>query len=202
MSNIDKAEIKKLTAINIGAGIEDMQEQARTAEKMHQGGQLILREAVSKIAALTDVLRSEFIEGTIKAADLESPEKVEALIRKYIARAQNIVDNMRMGEVNAQIASAAAAQAYGRAMTVVTKVVTEEQGKIEAAAAPSQTEDAEDGGRPPARPVGQHPGDPLAGRRAATKSPDEGILGGASGSVPPAPGGKALKPPKKGPARG
>jgi hypothetical protein len=202
MSNIDKAEIKKLTAINIGAGIEDMQEQARTAEKMHQGGHLILKEAVSKIAALTEVLRSEFIEGTIKASDIEAPEKVEALVRKYIARAQNIVDNMRMGEVNAQIAAAAAAQAYGRAMTVVTKVVTEEQGKIEALTAPSQEADVEDAGRPPARPVGQHPGDPLADRRTAAKSSDEGILGGKGGSVPPAAGGKALKPPKKGPARG
>jgi hypothetical protein len=198
MSTLEKAEVKKLTAINIGAGIEDMQEQARTAEKMHQGGHLILKEAIGKIAALTDVLRSEFIEGVIKPADIESPEKVEALVRRYIARSQNIVDNMRMGEVNAQIAAAAAAQAYGKAMTVVTKVVAEEQRKIDAVMSPEQPVEED---RPQARAVGQHPGDPLADRRVAPKSPEEGILGGKAPTVPPA-SGKALKPPKKGPARG
>jgi hypothetical protein len=178
MATIDKAEIKILTAIEIGATLEDMLESSQRHENMHAGAKDVLATAYKNIGQLEETLKQEIESGAINFDELKDPNKMQALVRKFIARAMNIVDNMKVNSQNAQIGAAGMVAAYKSAMGVSKKVMDVERGKMEAVKAALEQQLAGQGeedldltGRPAARVVGMHPGDPLADRRAPAPAP-------------------------------
>jgi len=185
--SIDKAEVKILTANEIGASLEDMLEEAQKNEHMYAGAKEALGHAYKNIGQLTEVLKNEIEEGTIKLGELREPEQIEGLVRKFIARAMNVVESMQLHAQSSQIGAAGMVAAFTKAMGVPKKVMDVERGKLEAIRAAIQAELDGKGGedvdltRPRARPTGVHPGNPLAERREEAK-----------------PNGKAKKKPKCG----
>jgi len=175
---IDKAEVKILTANEIGASIEDMMEEAQKNEHMYAGAKNALGDAYKNIGNLVDVFKREVEEGTIKFDELREPEKIEGLVRKFIARAMNIVESMQLQAQNSQIGAAGMVAAFTKAMGIPKKVMDVERGKMEAVKAAIEAQLRGDGdedlelGRPAARVTGTHPGDPLAARRIPESKPN------------------------------
>ena len=177
--SIDKAEVKILTANEIGASIEDMLEEAQKNEHMYAGAKTALGDAYKNIGALTDVFKNEVEEGTIKLEELREPEQIEGLVRKFVSRAMNVVETMRLQAQNAQIGSAGMVAAFTKAMGVPKRVMDVERGKMEAVKAAIEAqlrgeplEQDLEVGRPAARAPGMHPGDPLATRRIPESKPN------------------------------
>jgi hypothetical protein len=166
---IEKAEIKILTANDIGADIEDMLSQAQKAEHMHEGAKLALGDAAKKVNALAEHFRKSVEDGELKLEELDAPEKIDGLVRRYIARAVGILENLQSGFQNSQIASAGMVAAYKNAMKAPMKIMEAERRKLEALKSAleeqQKTGDPDVDLRPPTRGSGVHPGDPLAGRR-------------------------------------
>lgn len=169
MATVEKAEVKILTAHDIGADIEDMMEQAQKAEHMHEGGKLALGDAAKKVNVLAEHLRKSIEDGDIKLEEIDSPEKIEGLVRKYIARAVNILENLQLMAQNSQIGSAGMVAGYKNAMKAPMKIMEGERKKMEALKEAieeqQKTGDHDLDLRPVSRATGVHPGDPLADRR-------------------------------------
>jgi uncharacterized phage infection (PIP) family protein YhgE len=169
MATVEKAEVKILTAHDIGADIEDMMEQAQKAEHMHEGGKLALGDAAKKVNVLAEHLRKSIEDGDIKLEEIDSPEKIEGLVRKYIARAVNILENLQLMAQNSQIGSAGMVAGYKNAMKAPMKIMEGERKKMEALKEAieeqQKTGDQDLDLRPVGRATGAHPGDPLADRR-------------------------------------
>lgn len=169
MATVEKAEVKILTAHDIGADIEDMMEQAQKAEHMHEGAKIALGDAAKKVNVLAEHLKKSIEDGDIKLEEIDSPEKIEGLVRKYIARAVNILENLQLMEQNAQIGSAGMVAGYKNAMKAPMKIMEGERKKMEALKEAieeqQKTGDHDLDLRPVSRATGVHPGDPLADRR-------------------------------------
>ena len=211
----EKSQVKMHTATEIGADLEDMLESAETSVHMHDGAKLILGEAVKNVGLLATHLEREVAEGRVKIEDLVTIDAVVALVRKYIGHAQTALENMKLGEQNAQMASSGMVVAYKKAMGSAIRIRDAERQKLEemelaelANAQEPATVPEEDGRRPPpARVEGMHPGNPLAARRAekepATEpeTPISKKSSAAKGKTPAKPvelhpkGVKPLKPP-------
>jgi hypothetical protein len=170
MATVEKAEIKILTAHDIGADIEDMMEQARKAEHMHEGAKLALGDASRKVNALADHLKKSIEDGELKLGEVDAPQKIEALVRKYIVRAVNLLENLSLIAQNSQIGSAGMVAAYKNAMRAPVKVMEGERKKMEALKEAleeqQRTGDPDLILRPVARAAGTHPGNPLADRKS------------------------------------
>jgi hypothetical protein len=166
---IEKAEIKILTANGIGADIEDLLGQAQKAEHMHEGARLALGDAAKKVHALVDHFRKSIDDGELKLEELDAPEKIDGLVRRYLARAVGILENLQLVSQNSQIGSAGMVAAYRNAMKVPMKIMEAERKKLEALKAAleeqQRTGNSDLDLRPATRASGVHPGDPLADRR-------------------------------------
>lgn len=169
MATIEKAEIKILTANNIGADIEDMLEQAKKAEHMHEGGKIALADAAKKVNALTELFVRSVKEGEIDLSKNMEPEQIEGLVKRWINRCVGLLENLMLVSQNAQLSSAGMVAAYKNAMKAPMKVMEAERKKMEAVKAAieeqQKTGDPDLDIRTIARAVGEHPGDPLADRR-------------------------------------
>jgi len=173
------SEVKVYTANEIGANIEDMLNNAEKAEKMHEGAKLVLGDAIKKIGALVDLLKQDIDEGRMKIDDFSSITAVQAIIVKYVARAQNILENMQLSEQSSQTAAAGMSVAYKRSMDTVKRMKDAEEAKlvtlknaiVEEISVEKTTDDVdEDTRRPAGRTAGVHPGNPIAKRtKRATK---------------------------------
>jgi len=179
MATLEKAEIKILTAGDIGADIEDMMEQAQKAEHMHEGAKLALGDASRKVNALAEHLKKSIEDGDLKLGEIDSPEKIDGLVRKYIVRAVNILENLQLMAQNSQIGSAGMVAGYKSAMRAPMKVMEGERKKMEALKEAieeqQRTGDPDLILRPVSRATGAHPGDPLADRRKSNGQTEEPI---------------------------
>ena len=168
MATVEKAEIKIITANNIGADIEDMLEQARKSEHMHEGGKLALADAAKKVNALTELFIRSVQEGELDLSKL-APEEIEGLVKRWINRCVGLLENLTLMSQNAQLSAAGMVAAYKNAMKAPMKIMEAERKKMEAIKEAieeqERTGDPDLDGRTISRAMGQHPGDPLADRR-------------------------------------
>lgn len=177
---VEKAEVKILTANSIGADIEDMLEQAQKAEHMHEGAKIALADAAKRVNALAEHLRKAIQDGEVKLEELNEPDKIEGLVRRYIARAAGLLENLHLMSQNAQLGAAGMVTAYKNAMKAPMKVMEAERKKMEAIkeAIEEQQQSGEhdlDLRNISARVTGQHPGDPLKNRRQPAEAPVEPV---------------------------
>lgn len=177
MATVEKAEIKIITANNIGADIEDMLEQARKSEHMHEGGKLALADAVKKVNALTELFVRSVNEGELDLSKL-APEEIEGLVKRWINRCVGLLENLTLMSQNAQLSAAGMVAAYKNAMKAPMKIMEAERKKMEAIKEAieeqERTGDPDLDGRTISRAMGQHPGDPLADRRKLKESESNG----------------------------
>jgi hypothetical protein len=171
MATIEKAEIKIFTANEIGADLEDMMEQAQKAEHMHEGAKIALADAYKKVNALADYLHKTIEDGELNLAEIDTPEKIEGLVRRYIGRCAGVIENLGLMAQNAQLGAAGMVAAYKNAMKAPMKVMEAERKKIDAVKSVLDQATASGGDpdvqlRAPPRPTGAHPGNPLADRRS------------------------------------
>ena len=185
---IDKSEIKILTANNIGADLEDMQEAAQRAEYTHEGARKALAEAGVKVAQLAGHIERDLEEGKIDVAELKEPLGIERLLKRYLGKAIGVLDNLHEGAKIAHATSAGMASAYKKSMGVSKKVKDDEiakvKGLLETLELAKQVGDGEEVDLTAgSRPAGRHPGNPLAARRAAEAARAVGTNGKSTKKV-------------------
>lgn len=159
-----KAEIRVAAAHDIGVRMEDMLDEARAEVERMRGARLALVEAAKKLEEHLQVVGSESDQGKL------DPEHV-SLVKRYVNQCGGIVRNLATGaEAKLLIAQGKVAgleqsvkevkRAHDAARAKVAAfergdLVEEEEGDQTVGAAADR----------PVRVVGEHPGDPLEGRR-------------------------------------
>lgn len=161
--SILKSEVKIGTANEIGASLEDFLVETRKEVNRHEGAKRALAEAVGKVGALQQTLKLEIDEGKLTLEGITSVDVLEATIRKYIGRAQNILESLTLVEVNSIIAASGMAAAYKKSMDLVQKV-RDQEVRVKAALEAAEKME-EDTLVRCARADGTHPGNPLAALR-------------------------------------
>jgi hypothetical protein len=163
MANKEKAEVKIHVANEIGVELETLYEQALKAEQQHEGAGAALTDASSRVATLVGHLKKAVDSGELKLDELKTPDAVVKVATQYIGLACLLLDKMAQDAKVSRITTAGMASGFKRAMDVPKKLMDAEQQKLVALQAAEATTPVESA---PARVVGQHPGNPLAARRA------------------------------------
>jgi hypothetical protein len=170
MSSHAKHEIKSLVYHEIGMKLDDSLELAEREKHEYNGAKSVLAAARKSVEGLTANVDKELLEAQIDGDQA-------ALIKKWLIRAVNVVQNLGLqAEVQSHIAQGKIV-ALTAAVKQAKSLYDAEKARMEAlevqeAGGEGQVE--EDPRRPVARPVGQHPGNPIAERKLAEKAAVEG----------------------------
>ena len=167
---VEKAEIKIGTLQGIGNKLDDMKEGAVKEQAAAEGAVTAYKLAVPKIEALFAHVDTDIDEGKVPEDGLAAAKYAKT----YIRRAADIVSNMRVSAVTQSIHAQGKLAGLDASLLVTKKEVDSEIQKVKslAAALESGTLTIEDG-EVPERPVGVHPGNPIADRKAAESQPPE-----------------------------
>lgn len=160
--SIEKAELKKAVAHEIGCRLDDLLEAGHVEVHGYDGARKAFRQGAKSVGELLALVDKELDEG--KFNELEGPLKVAEVVKKYVQRAVNLLDNLQMNAEANHLKAQGKVEALTTAITVPKKLWDDESKKIEVAKAAVVT---------PAegpRASGTHPGDPLAERRAEAKA--------------------------------
>ncbi len=123
MASIDKAQVKIGTAAAIGSGLDDMLEGAERTEYRAEGGFLALRNAEKAVSALHVNLKADFEEGKVDEPTMQ-------VVRRWIARAEAVVENLKLVERNNRLAAAGSVSTLKKAIEIPKKICDEEEMKI------------------------------------------------------------------------
>lgn len=159
--SIEKAELKKAVAHEIGCRLDDLREGAEREVHAYDGARKAFSQGSKSVTELLKHVEKEMDEGAFN--DLDGPLAVAAIIKKYVQRAANLLDNMQMNAEANHLKAQGKVEALAAAVSVPKKLWDEEHHKVEVART------ALNGSAGP-RSVGTHPGDPLAERRAEAKA--------------------------------
>lgn len=132
MANVQKSEIKILTANNIGAGLEDLLESAKRNEQQAIGAKMALSDALNKVSAISAVLRKDIEDGAITEEHYSDLHGVERLIKRYIGRCVGVVDNLATASIASTSLAAGRVSALTKAMDIPKRVIEEESRKAKA----------------------------------------------------------------------
>jgi hypothetical protein len=166
MSNKLKHEVKALTYHEIGMRLDDQLDAAKSEQSGFEGAKQAFQLASKRVEDLTAHIDKEVKDGVM---DIEQ----STLAKRWILRAINVVSNLAMqSEVQfyqAQGKVVALTQAvkhtknlYDQEKARLDEAIAHEKAMAEAEA---KGETIEDPKRPISRPMGEHPGNPIADRR-------------------------------------
>ena len=176
MSSKLKHEVKALTYHEIGMRLDDQLDAAKSEQSGFEGAKQAFQVATKRVEDLTSHIDKEVKDGTL---DLEQ----STLAKRWVLRAVNIVSNLAIQSEVQLYQAQGKVMALNQAVKHAKTMYDQEKARLdEAIAAEKALSEAVDSGeevladdpkRPSARPVGEHPGDPLAARREEGEVPAE-----------------------------
>ena len=147
---IEKAEIKKAVAYDIGCSLEDALEAAKNEVHRWEGSKLAYRQAADGVNALVVHLKKDVEAGELGLEEAEG-------IKRWLMRGTEICRNLGL-QSDALICKAKGKiEALEKSILMVKKVHDREEQKISDSRAIAD-EEKDINPRRNARPVGQHPG--------------------------------------------
>lgn len=165
-----KSEVKVATLHEMGVKLDNILEAAEREMYQHEGGKQALAGAKKRVEQHLALVDRDVQEGKL---DLEQA----SLIKKWVAQCVHIVENLGIQaevqgyQAQGKVLNAKHVVAVAKAMFDREKAQLSALAEAEKAIAEGQSPIPQDMvGRPDARPVGTHPGDPLADRRVADDS--------------------------------
>lgn len=162
--SVEKAEIKIGTIKGIGNKLDDIREGVAKERSEHDGAVTAYKAAVPMIEALFKHVDTDIDEGKVPEDGALATAKYA---KTYIRRAADVLNNLRITSVTASLQAQGKLAGLDASILVAKKEVDAEIKKIEALAAAlgTGTLTVEDDDVPE-RPVGVHPGNPIADRKA------------------------------------
>lgn len=183
---LEKSEIKKKVANDIGNRLDDILEAAERDKHGYEGARQVLREAAKCLLELNAHVEKDLNEGLLN--NIQDPLAVAGSLKRYVQKAVGSIENLRIRSEAALLKAEGKVEALGQAVGVTKRLFDEEDAKAKAALAyqaslevkkatepPLPVEGGPEATPPPAqgrtkRPTGVHPGDPLAARRKKNSS--------------------------------
>jgi len=156
---IEKAELRRETAGEIGNALEDVLEQGRVSQARKAGEADAWATAAKSLEGLLGLVSKEVDEGKL---DLEEAK----LAKTWLLRAVNGAKEAAAAKLGEAHAARGKVEALEVAVTVTKRVFDRETAKARAAAEVAAQDDGANG-RGRARPVGVHPGVTIKNRRQA-----------------------------------
>jgi hypothetical protein len=182
--SVEKAKIKIGVATHIGTRLDDMLESAQADVHRSEGAKRVLQQVGQGIGGLLTHVDKDLEEGALKGVD--TPLKVAEVVKRYIQRGTAIAENLAIASEANRLLGMGKVEALQQAVGVAKSVVDKEQSEVDALedavrqgsvvvdsdnGSATSTWEAEPGAQPPPRPMGVHPGDPLASRRSKNRNP-------------------------------
>jgi hypothetical protein len=182
--SVEKAKIKIGVATHIGTKLDDMLESAQADVHRSEGAKRVLQQVGQGIGGLLAHVDKDLEEGVLKGMD--TPLKVAEVVKRYIQRGAAIAENLAIASEANRLLGMGKVEALQQAVGFVKIVVDKEQSEVDAleeairqgsvvvdatTGTASAVWEADPGVQPPSRPMGVHPGDPLASRRSKNRNP-------------------------------
>jgi hypothetical protein len=160
------SDVKLQATREIGSRMDDRLEAAEQETHALGGAVQMLKQAAQNIESLHAHVGKDMDAHLF--ADLTDVQ-VQAQIKRYIDRAIGVVQNLQLGAEQARLKAMGKQEALQQAVKLVKQLHDQEVARV------ARIEKIEaDGGIPETlgRVVGDHPGDPLADRRAEAVAPE------------------------------
>lgn len=167
MSNRMKHEVKALTYHEIGMSLDNSLESAEKEKLGYEGAKVGLLQAKKNVEDLTAHVDKDLKEGVL---DIDQA----TLVKKWLIRAVSVVQNLALqSEVHGHITQGKVV-ALTAAVKHTKSLYDAEKVRMDASVAQQEGSEEVDPRRPDARAVGEHPGNPIAARRAQeSEKPEE-----------------------------
>lgn len=186
MGNILKHEIKALTYHEVGSKLDDQLEAAQREQSGFDGAKQALTSAKTLVEGLTAHVDKDLKDGTL---DIEQA----TLAKRWVLRSAGVIQNLGIQAEVQNYQAQGKVLALRQAVKVTNSLYTTEKDLWEGAKNSTSGEEVGDeGGRPVARAVGTHPGNPLEERREVapeppSKAPELVVEVSEAEEAPPAP---------------
>jgi len=159
MGNVLKHEIKALTYHEVGSRLDGQLEAAQREQSGFDGAKQALESARALVEGLTANVDKELKEGTLDMGQA-------TLAKRWVLRSAGVLENLGIRVEVQNYQAQGKVLALRQAVKVTNSLYTTEKDLWEGAKNSTGGEEVEgDGGRPVARAIGTHPGNPLEERR-------------------------------------
>lgn len=167
-----KSELKQSVTAEVGSRVEDAVEAAQRDLTMLEGRKAAFHDAARAVELLMGAVDKDVEEGKF---DLPTAE----LVKRYVGRACNALQNMAMQSQNFILAQGGKIQGMSQAVTLLKAIVDDERKKMEALkasiAAGMMNAEGESVSNLPSRerPAGAHPAMSLKEQRLAEEASEQ-----------------------------